>query len=121
MVESSKKVRPWRQDVKFSALEAIEADGEFKRFVGPVRVTMDFVQVRPKSHYRTGRNAHLLKDTAPTWKMTSPDLSKLIRSTEDAITEASVWDDDRQVAALVATDQWGDWSGVTITIESLED
>lgn len=94
---------------------------DFVPFDGPVKVTMHFVCKRPKSHYRTGRYAHLLKDSAPLWKATSPDLSKLIRSTEDALTTAGVWHDDRQVAALDVTDTWDDWSGVSIRIEELSD
>lgn len=117
MVESSKKVRPWRQDVKYAALEAMGDD--FEKFSGPVRMTLAFYHTRPKSHFRTGRNAHLLRDDAPTWKATSPDLSKLIRSTEDALTDAGVWVDDRLVAALNITDMWGDWSGVEVEIEAL--
>ena len=55
---------------------------------------MVFTFVRPKSHYRTGRNAHLLRDDAPTRPATIPDLSKLARSTEDALKDAGVIRDD---------------------------
>jgi hypothetical protein len=33
---------------------------------GPVRVWVRFTFTRPPSHYRTGRNAHLVRDAAPT-------------------------------------------------------
>src|SRR5690606_25696178 len=58
---------------------------------------MVFTLARPRSHYRTGRNAHLLRDSAPARPTGAPDLSKLARATEDALTEAGVWKDDAAV------------------------
>ena len=106
MVESSKKVKPWREDVRAAALDAIacscthvqcEACATGYPLDGPLTASMVFTFVRPKGHYRTGRNAHLLRDGAPERPATLPDLSKLIRSTEDAITSAGVWRDDARV------------------------
>lgn len=100
MVESSKHVKPWRDAVRTDAVNAAELD--FER-VGmfpldcPLIVDMVFTALRPKSHYRTGRNAHLLRDDAPARPMGAPDLSKLARSTEDALTDAGVWRDDSRV------------------------
>jgi Holliday junction resolvase RusA-like endonuclease len=94
MIESSKHVKPWRQDVKYAALEAI--GDEWQLLDGPLLVAMTFAFARPKSHYRTGRNAHLLRDNAPTRPTGVPDLSKLVRSTEDALTGV-VWVDDSRV------------------------
>lgn len=120
MVEVSGAVKPWRQDVRFAAAEAMSAAGLERPLSGPLGLTIAFTKVRPRAHYRTGRNAHLLRDDAPTWKATSPDLSKLVRSTEDAITSAGLWEDDRLVARYDITDKWGETSGATITIETLE-
>lgn len=94
LVESSKvRVRTWRGAVleTAQASPAIGAPGE------PLSVRMVFSFRRPKSHYRTGRNAHLLRDAAPAAPSGRPDLSKLARSTEDALTDAGVWRDDAQV------------------------
>lgn len=99
--ESSKKVGPWRGDVKAAAEQLVTCqcfeqcgtllDGY--PLVGPLVVRMVFSFARPQSHYRTGRNAHLLKDSAPARPSGKPDLSKLLRSTEDALT-ALAWKDD---------------------------
>jgi Holliday junction resolvase RusA-like endonuclease len=35
--------------------------------------------------------------TRRTWPMRTPDLSKLLRSTEDALTTAGIWRDDARV------------------------
>lgn len=104
-VESSAAVAPWRQDVKHAALAAIEhlpaIEAGALPLDGPIAVSMVFVFVRPKSHWRTGRNAHLLSDRAPTWPAGRPDLSKLVRSTEDALSDV-VWNDDAQIVRCEA-------------------
>lgn len=94
MIESSRHVKPWRQCVQAAAMEAINYRGGIYPLDGPLTVSMVFTTARPKGHYRTGRNAHLLRDAAPARPAVTPDLSKLLRSTEDALTDAGVWRDD---------------------------
>ena len=84
MIESSRKVRPWRQDVK-AAAEAVRAGR--KPLDGPLRVTMVFTLPKPSSAPKRRR----------TWPMRKPDVSKLVRSTEDALTDAGMWADDARV------------------------
>lgn len=101
MVESSKHVKPWRDAVRSDAVKAElamprEAHSGFPLDC-PLIADMVFTALRPKSHYRTGRNAHLLRDDAPARPMGAPDLSKLARSTEDALTDAGIWRDDSRV------------------------
>jgi Holliday junction resolvase RusA-like endonuclease len=96
MIESSKKVKPWRQDVKYAALAAVEASPGFTILDGPLVASMVFAYARGKGHYRTGRNAHLLRDSAPLRPAVMPDLSKILRSTEDALTGVA-WADDARV------------------------
>jgi Holliday junction resolvase RusA-like endonuclease len=100
MVESSEKVKPWRQDVKYAALGATAALPGWTILDGPLAVAMTFTFARPKGHYRTGRNAHLLRDTAPIRPAVFPDLSKIVRSTEDALTGV-VWHDDQRIVEYV--------------------
>jgi Holliday junction resolvase RusA-like endonuclease len=94
MVESSKHVKPWREAVKHAALEVVGDD--FAPLDGPLLVSMVFSFARPKGHYRTGRNADLLRDSAPLFPHGKPDVSKLARSTEDALT-GIVWSDDSRI------------------------
>lgn len=105
MTESSAKVKPWRQDVKHAALAVVEAAADWTVLDGPLAVSMTFTFDRPKGHYRTGRNAHLLRDAAPTRPSGMPDLSKLVRSTEDALTGV-VWKDDARVVEYVRLGKW---------------
>lgn len=65
---------------------------------GPLEVDMVFSLARPQSHWRTGKStSHLLRDNAPRRPQGTPDLSKLARATEDALTEAGAWRDDARV------------------------
>lgn len=96
MIESSAKVKPWRQDVKQAALDTVHGIADWTPLDGPLVASMTFTFARPKGHYRTGRNAHLLRDTAPARPAVTPDLSKILRSTEDALTGV-IWADDARV------------------------
>lgn len=86
MVESSKKVKPWREAVRWSAIEAM-LRGNHATMDGPLWVSMVFTLPKPKSAPKTRQ----------TWPDRTPDLSKLARSTEDALTDAGVWADDARV------------------------
>lgn len=92
MVESSTKVKPWRQDVVAAAQEAIFScemtnDVLWEPLDGPLAVRMVFSMRKPQSAPKRRQ----------TWPDRIPDLSKLIRSTEDALTTAGVWRDDARV------------------------
>ena len=51
MVESSKRVKPWRRQVVAAYRDHCFGD----MLDGPVSVTVDFYLPRPKAHYGTGR------------------------------------------------------------------
>lgn len=94
MQESSKKVKPWRRHVAQVAAEAAGFPDDWMPLTMPLVLDMVFTMPRPKSfpaNDPTGRRAH----GKPT---VYPDVSKLVRSTEDAMTKI-VWRDDAQVIA----------------------
>jgi Holliday junction resolvase RusA-like endonuclease len=98
MIESSRHVKPWRDAVRSDAAAAARAlAGWAGPLDGALTVDMVFTFTRPKGHYRTGRNAHLLRSGAPQRPAGAPDLSKLARATEDALTDAGIWVDDARV------------------------
>lgn len=84
MVEASSKVAPWRQDVRTAAEAVLESLGRPPPFTGPLAVRMVFTFTRPASVKRHKRP----------WPSVIPDLSKLCRSTEDALKSAGVIHDD---------------------------
>lgn len=87
MVESSKKVKPWRQDVKAAALDARTKYAMLMPMDGPLEVQMVFTISKPASAPKKRR----------TWPDRKPDVSKLARSTEDALSDAGFWADDARV------------------------
>jgi Holliday junction resolvase RusA-like endonuclease len=89
---------------------------------GPLFLEIVFVFCRPKSHYGTGKNAILLKSSAPIWHTQSPDSTKLVRSTEDALTKV-LWVDDSQICEQRVTKRWvprNVMSGAHVTVRKLD-
>ena len=99
--ESSKKVGPWRNAVRTETQSVIQVPLE-----EPVRVEVDFFLPRPKNHFGTGRNAGILKSTAPSFPAGVPDIDKLCRSTLDGLKEGGAYRDDSQVVSLVAAKKY---------------
>lgn len=82
MIESSKRVKPWRQDVVAAC-----ADYAGVPLDGALAVRMVFTLSKPTSAPKKRR----------TWPNKKPDVSKLARSTEDALVTAGVLKDDARI------------------------
>lgn len=91
--DMNRKSKDWMQEVRSAASDAV---GDADLIMCPVVLTARFYFKRPASHFGTGRNADKLKPSAPTLHGQSPDLAKLLRSLEDALTGVA-WHDDRLV------------------------
>src|SRR5215472_3525905 len=78
MIEMSKAVGPWREAVRAETQAAVTAPLD-----GAVGVSVLFWLPRPRSHYRTGRHADVVKPTAPRRPTGRPDLDKLARAVLD--------------------------------------
>lgn len=89
MLESCKRVKPWRLLV---AEAAVRAGVPLLR--GPVTMSVVFLFARPMGHFRRDGS---LKPSAPKHHTVKPDGSKLIRSTEDALSKLLFEDDSRIV------------------------
>ena len=98
VVDSCRRLPEWRSAVAYTAKQAYSGDP----LSGAVTLCIAFVLPRPKSHYRTGKNAHLLRDAAPVHHVTTPDLTKMTRAVEDAL-KGIVWRDDSQVVEQETT------------------
>jgi crossover junction endodeoxyribonuclease RusA len=85
---------------------------------GPLRLEVVFCMPRPKKHFRTGRNANLLRSDAPEWHTSTPDTTKLLRAVEDALT-GIVWKDDRQVAYQFVLKKYDSHTGAQIIIKTM--
>lgn len=86
--------------------------------LGPLDLHVAFFFPRPQSHYRTGKNAHELKPSAPSWHTSKPDADKLLRAIGDSLTGV-VARDDSQFAHVEAFKYYGSPCAV-VTVRSLE-
>lgn len=90
LVESSKNVKPWREQVRAAAVEAM--GGNDWTAPAAVAIGLTFWMPRPKSHPKTRRTIH----------STRPDVDKLARSTLDALTASGAISDDSTVVKVSA-------------------
>lgn len=89
MIESSAKVKPWREAVKWAAREAMAGPDGWAAMDGPLVAVMVFTLPKPASAPKKRQ----------TWPDRKPDLSKLLRSTEDALVDAGLIADDARIVA----------------------
>lgn len=108
--ESSAKVKPWRQDVAAAAVDVLPAGWQL--LDGALHVDMTFTLPKPSGAPKT----------RTTYPRTRPDVSKLARSTEDALSKV-VWTDDARIVELCLAKRYPNegrdalpWPGAVITI-----
>jgi Holliday junction resolvase RusA-like endonuclease len=105
----------WEQGVASAALVARTQAAERMVTGSPIGVSVIFYQPRGPGHYGTGRNAHLLKPSAPTYPAKKPDVDKFLRRILDAMTSV-LYADDGQVVTVHAEKRWGDPARAEITV-----
>ncbi len=119
MVEQSWKVDPWR---KFVAAKVIQARVGMNQWQWlPLEADFTFYLPRPKSHYRASGT---LKENAPVYPLSMPDVDKLARAVMDAVTDSGMWDDDARVVDLHSRKRYAaddDSIGVVIRLTVKED
>ena len=88
MVESSNHVRPWRSDVRSTALDHVPTDWDLSL---PCTVLCIATFYRPKSHF----NKSGLKSSAPKYPISRSigDSDKLLRAILDSLTNVIYTDD----------------------------
>jgi len=83
-------VAGWKRTVAECALAKV--GGGFEPLDGPLAVTFAFYLPRPRGHY--GKKG--LRPSAPSWPTVKPDVLKLARAAEDALT-GILWTDDARI------------------------
>ena len=111
MQTNAKRQKPWASLIALSAKEAMSGGP----VDGPVSIDIAFTMPRPKNHYRTGKNAALLKDGAPAYHTKTPDIDKLVRCVLDALTGVA-WHDDSQVWHVNSAKHYGRAEGAAIKV-----
>lgn len=102
----------WKHAVAYSSREAYSGD----LLSGPLAVTMRFYRPRPKGHFgKHGLNRTGLECSSPA---TRPDVLKLARCAEDALTGV-LWRDDAQIVEEHLFKHWGEPARMEIEIQAL--
>lgn len=109
------KQKPWASLIALSAQQAMNGAPPA---AGPLKIALTFNMPRPKNHFGTGKKADALKDSAPLYHTSKPDLDKLIRCVKDALTGV-VWNDDSQVCIVNAMKIYTSKPGVSVLIEEI--
>ncbi len=110
LLESSKRLKPWRALVSLAAAEAWAQPP----CAGPVEVEVDFDFVRPKSHLTT---KGALRSGAPAFPGRI-DLDKILRSLNDGMT-GIVYLDDSQIVSIIARKGYGPQARTFVRIRPL--
>ena len=111
-VDSNPRAKDWK---KLVAAEAQRHRPE-RIMEGPVMLKLTFMRQRPKNHFRT--NGELKPDgLALPFPLAKPDVLKLARGVEDALT-GIIWRDDAQIVEELLLKVWADTPGVLIEIRS---
>lgn len=105
----------WKQQIAIAGKDFVP----FPALAGPVKVDAFFVFGRPRSHFRTGRLANVLRDDAPEWHTGKPDRDNLDKAVLDALKVLGFFVDDSQACLGTLSKIYGDEPGCTIRIESL--
>jgi Holliday junction resolvase RusA-like endonuclease len=114
ITDDAKGNREWKAAVAdFAARAHTSAPLE-----GPLRLEIVFQVLRPKGHFGSGKNASRLKASAPAYPTVKPDVTKLVRSTEDALT-GILWRDDAQVVEQVASKVYAERTGAEVRVVPL--
>ena len=85
-------VQDWKKRIAELALLVHNKDP----LIGPLSLELNFIFTRPKTVKRKG------------WKDTKPDLDNVVKACMDALTNANIWEDDKQVCELVARKRWAE-------------
>lgn len=100
LVEANKAVYEWRERIAKAAREYMEHIGIFEQ---PIHLELVFLMPRPKTVTREH----------PT---TKPDLDKLVRAVNDAIT-GIIFKDDSQVVKITASKQYAKYGMTGVIIQ----
>lgn len=111
IVKDASNNKNWRQDVKDACLRIWDGPPTIQS----LELRVCFIMPYRKGDYGTGKHKNSLKPSAPHWHTSKPDLIKLLRSTEDALT-GILWMDDAQIVQTTLSKIYGFQPGASIEV-----
>jgi len=112
---AGKYQKSWMESVKYAAIEA-GYNGKML-LEGPVHLTIYFHCLRPKGHFKKSGG---LTKSARKYPTVKPDLTKLTRAVEDALT-GLIWRDDSQVVIQDTRKLYAQPQGAQIIINDMKE
>lgn len=114
VVDASARTKPWQALVQATALDAVNGEMPLE---GPVEARFTFYERRPKSHFNSKGELNALGQRTP-YPAKKPDVLKLARAVEDALTGV-VYRDDSQIVKEELMKVYGEWDGVFISVQAV--
>lgn len=113
VVDDNAKSKDWKRLVASVAQHYRPA----RLIEGPVKLTLTFQRERNKGHFNSKGQLNKAGLATP-YPIAKPDVLKLARGVEDALTGV-IWKDDSQIVVEHLFKVWGDAPCVTIEIEEI--
>ena len=105
------KKKMWLQIAKYKPKRPLAGD---------IMLKVIFFMPRPKTHYRTGKFKHILKDDMPEYHSFTPDLDNLVKMLCDTIQgKDRMIVDDSQICMLQAVKVYGKTPRTEVIIEDI--
>ena len=114
VVDANPKTKSWQAMVAGFARDVYSGP----LLDGPLSVTFVFFHLRPKNHYRTGKFSGILRDDAKIAPTGIPDVLKLARAAEDALSGV-IYRDDAQIVDEHLYDRYGPKPGLAVSIQTI--
>lgn len=118
VTDANPLAREWKDSVTSAGVDAAQKLPGGLLLTGALAVDFTFFLPRPKGHYGSGKNASQVKGNAPEYPTGKPDVLKLTRAAEDALTGV-LWQDDAQIVSEHLNKQYGHPPRVVITVTEL--
>lgn len=115
VADANVRSKPWQAVVAAAGADAMAGRELLDE---PLLVRMVFFAPRPRGHYGTGRNRERLKPSAPLQPATRPDVLKLARGVEDALSGVC-WRDDALIVVEHLEKHYGTPPRVVVEIVPL--
>jgi len=90
---------------KEASIQKACISGNNKVFDTAIEISFEFVFPRPKNHYRTGKNAGVLKPDAPVFCTNKKDLDNMEKFYADSF-NCIAWVDDNLIVESSAKKRW---------------
>ena len=89
-------------------VKAIETLPE--KMTKPIKCILNFYCKRPKTHYKSGKNSNILKDTSPKYNTNNKDLDNMVKFVLDALND-KLYTDDSLIFEISCSKLYSDADG----------